>query len=108
MKTLTVSEAIQLAKSHHEFKWQAPIYKGNKGHLGYGIAGGKARILGVYENIVTNIGYSEFILKVAIFEGDNLNAAIAGGKYVHPDEDQVFHYSDSDRYVSFEVISNEN
>lgn len=72
--------------------WSAPIYKSNLGHLGYGTAGGVVKITAVDID-------DRRPIKADIIEGDNIC-------YAFQDEFNpgYISYSDSDRFVGFEVI----
>lgn len=75
-------------------KWSAPIYKGNQGHWGRGLAGGIATI--------TSVKLEERKpIKAKIIEGDQIEF----GFIDKPWTGDCVAYSDSDRYISFEIVS---
>lgn len=83
-------------------KWKAPIYKHNVGHFGYGKDGGIAQILKV------SITERNPIIESIIIEGANPNSIFSEWKSNPPPLNHPLCFSDGDRYVSFEVISDEN
>lgn len=102
MKQLTLTEAVALAIEKKVIKWEAPIYGGNEGHCGEGRAGGIAQITDVFQSLLCDI--PEYHVRAFIMEGDDLNHAKAGGKHMPEEESQEFFFSDSDRFVTFEVL----
>ena len=73
--------------------WAAPIYKGNHGHWGNGLAGGIAKVTAVNIN-------KRRPITAEIIEGDEIQYAFTDKPWT---EDYIA-YSDSDRPVSFEIV----
>lgn len=73
--------------------WSAPMYKGNIGYLGYGLAGGIATINAVDLN-------ERKPITATIVEGDNIDY----GFIDDPWTGKCIAYSDADRYISFEIV----
>lgn len=102
MEHLTTEKAIEICKSGKLIRWEAPIYEGNEGFYGQGKAGGIAKVHNVLKSLTCE--KPEHFLKAGIIQGDDINCAKAGGKHVPSREEGLFHFSDSDRFVMFEIV----
>ena len=95
---LTVNRAKLLIGK--KIRWQAPIYEGNYGYYGRGIDGGVAIIEDVFPE-------KEKPLKTIRIEGANADYIFNEWKHGGHFDDPLC-YSDGMRYVSFEVVEDEN